>query len=97
MKKAALLLFLLIGCAHSIKNVSDCDRVDGIKRVECNGRSIAYLSDHQQPFDVQCGDLSREFLQPPGNDFSREDDVDNVGRHRVGSCGFAHRHVPEEG
>ncbi|TMA29479.1 MAG: hypothetical protein E6J78_01660 [Deltaproteobacteria bacterium] len=35
MKIAALLLLLLAGCAHVIKDVSDCDKVAGERRVEC--------------------------------------------------------------
>jgi hypothetical protein len=29
------LTLLLAGCAHSIKDVSDCDQVAGEKRIEC--------------------------------------------------------------
>ncbi len=35
MKIAALLLLLLAGCAHVIKDVSDCDKGAGERRVEC--------------------------------------------------------------
>lgn len=35
MKIAALMLLLLAGCAHVIKDVSDCDKVAGERRVEC--------------------------------------------------------------
>ena len=36
MKRAALLLLLAAAaCAHAIKEVSDCDRVGGERRVEC--------------------------------------------------------------
>jgi hypothetical protein len=35
MKKALLLLFALTGCAHAIKNLSDCDQVTGDQRVAC--------------------------------------------------------------
>ncbi len=35
MKKALLLLFALAGCAHAIKNLSDCDQVAGDQRIAC--------------------------------------------------------------
>jgi hypothetical protein len=35
MKRALLAALLAAGCAHAIKDVSDCDRVSGEKRFEC--------------------------------------------------------------
>jgi hypothetical protein len=35
MKKALLLFFFLAGCAHAIKNLSDCDQVAGDQRIAC--------------------------------------------------------------
>ena len=41
MKRAILLLLLgTAGCAHAIKDVSDCDRVSGEKRVECGACTL---------------------------------------------------------
>jgi len=41
MKKRNLLLLLLAaGCAHAIKDVSDCDRVSGERRVECGACTV---------------------------------------------------------
>jgi hypothetical protein len=41
MTRSFLLLALLaMGCAHAIKNVSDCDRVTGEKRVECGACTV---------------------------------------------------------
>ena len=34
-KRLLPLALLALGCAHAIKDVSDCDRVAGEKRVEC--------------------------------------------------------------
>jgi hypothetical protein len=36
----SLLLLLAAGCASAIKNVSDCDRVAGDKRVECGACTV---------------------------------------------------------
>ena len=36
----SLLLLLAAGCASAIKNVSDCDRVSGDKRVECGACTV---------------------------------------------------------
>ena len=36
MKRLLWLALLSLGCAHAIKDVSDCDRVAGEKRVECD-------------------------------------------------------------
>ena len=33
-------LLLALGCAHAIKDVSDCDKVDGSKRVECGACTV---------------------------------------------------------
>ncbi len=35
MKWVLVIALLLAGCAHAIKDVSDCDRVAGEKRIEC--------------------------------------------------------------
>ena len=35
MKRAFVAALLLTGCAHAIKDVSDCDRVSGERRLEC--------------------------------------------------------------
>src|SRR6267143_845670 len=35
MKRGLVLLLLAAGCAHAIKDVSDCDRVAGEQRIEC--------------------------------------------------------------
>jgi hypothetical protein len=35
MKRTLVLLVLATGCAHAIKDVSDCDKVTGQRRVEC--------------------------------------------------------------
>ena len=40
MKKALLLALLAAGCAHAIKDVSDCDRVTGEKRIECGACTV---------------------------------------------------------
>jgi hypothetical protein len=40
MKRALSLALLLAGCAHAIKDVSDCDRVDGERRVECGACTV---------------------------------------------------------
>ena len=41
MTRTSLLLALLaMGCAHAIKDVSDCDRVTGEKRVECGACTV---------------------------------------------------------
>jgi len=41
MKRAVFLLLLAAaGCAHAIKDVSDCDRVSGEKRVECGACTL---------------------------------------------------------
>jgi len=40
MKRALLLALLACGCAHAIKDLSDCDRVDGEKRVECGACTL---------------------------------------------------------
>jgi hypothetical protein len=41
MKRAILLLLLAAaGCAHAIKDVSDCDRVAGERRVECSACTL---------------------------------------------------------
>jgi hypothetical protein len=36
MRATLLLVLLACGCAHAIKELSDCDRVTGEKRVECS-------------------------------------------------------------
>ena len=36
----SLLLLLAAGCASAIKNVSDCDRVAGDRRVECGACTV---------------------------------------------------------
>jgi hypothetical protein len=40
MKRALSLALLLAGCAHAIKDVSDCDRVTGERRVECGACTV---------------------------------------------------------
>ena len=40
MKKALLAVLLAAGCAHAIKDVSDCDKVTGEKRVECGACTV---------------------------------------------------------
>lgn len=41
MKRAAIVLLLLAaGCAHAIKDVSDCDKVSGEKRLECGACTV---------------------------------------------------------
>ena len=45
MRKAMVLLLALAGCAHGIKNVADCDRVDGLKRVECGACTLQNKAD----------------------------------------------------
>ncbi len=41
MKKIPFVLLLAAaGCAHAIKDVSDCDKVAGEKRVECGACTI---------------------------------------------------------
>jgi hypothetical protein len=40
MKRLLFALFLAAGCAHAIKDVSDCDRVSGEKRVECGACTV---------------------------------------------------------
>jgi hypothetical protein len=40
MRTALLALLLAAGCAHAIKDVSDCDKVDGEKRIECGACTI---------------------------------------------------------
>jgi hypothetical protein len=40
MKRALLFALLACGCAHAIKDLSDCDRVDGEKRVECGACTL---------------------------------------------------------
>jgi hypothetical protein len=40
MKRALSLALLLAGCAHAIKDVSDCDRVAGERRVECGACTV---------------------------------------------------------
>jgi hypothetical protein len=40
MKRALLLVLLATGCAHAIKDVSDCDRVTGEKRIECGACTV---------------------------------------------------------
>lgn len=40
MKRAFLLALLAAGCAHSIKDVSDCDKVTGERRVECSACTL---------------------------------------------------------
>ncbi len=35
MRRTLLLLLLAAGCAHAIKDISDCDKVAGEKRLEC--------------------------------------------------------------
>lgn len=35
MKWVLVIALLLAGCAHAIKDVSDCDKVAGEKRIEC--------------------------------------------------------------
>ncbi len=36
MKRILWLALLLLSCAHAIKDVSDCDRVTGERRIECS-------------------------------------------------------------
>lgn len=60
MKKAMLIFFLLAGCAHAIKSVSDCDRVDGVKRVECSACTVqnkadGYLGEYEYRPDNNAG------------------------------------------
>jgi hypothetical protein len=60
MKKALVIFFLLSGCAHAIKNVSDCDRVDGVKRVECGACTLqnkagGYLGEYEYKPDNDAG------------------------------------------
>lgn len=46
MKKLALLALLAsAGCTHVIKNVRDCDEVQGEKRVECSACLVANKAD----------------------------------------------------
>jgi hypothetical protein len=40
MKLGLLLLLLLAGCAHAIKDVSDCDKVAGEQRVACGACTL---------------------------------------------------------
>ena len=40
MKTILSLALLLAGCAHAIKDVSDCDRVTGERRVECDACTV---------------------------------------------------------
>jgi len=40
MRKAVFVLLIAAGCAHLIKDVSDCDRVGGEKRVECGACTL---------------------------------------------------------
>ena len=40
MKLGLLLLLLLAGCAHAIKDVSDCDRVAGDQRIACGACTL---------------------------------------------------------
>ncbi|HET7788361.1 MAG TPA: hypothetical protein VIR81_06055 [Myxococcales bacterium] len=40
MKRALLLALLAGGCAHAIKDVSDCDHVTGEKRLECSACTV---------------------------------------------------------
>jgi hypothetical protein len=40
-KLACLALLLASACTHVIKNVSDCDQVQGEKRVECGACLVA--------------------------------------------------------
>jgi hypothetical protein len=40
MKRALWLALLLCGCAHAIKDVSDCDGVSGERRVECGACTV---------------------------------------------------------
>ncbi|HZX95297.1 MAG TPA: hypothetical protein VFE90_12325 [Myxococcales bacterium] len=40
MRKAVFVLLIAAGCAHAIKDVSDCDRVGGEKRVECGACTL---------------------------------------------------------
>ncbi len=61
MKKAIILFFALAGCAHAIKNVSDCDRVDGLKRLECGACTVqnkadGYLGEYEYRPDNNAGD-----------------------------------------
>jgi hypothetical protein len=35
MKRVLWIVLFFAGCAHAIKNVSECDQVAGEKRVEC--------------------------------------------------------------
>ena len=38
--KWMLLAVLAVGCAHGIKNVSDCDKVTAEKRIECGACTL---------------------------------------------------------
>ena len=40
MKRLLPLVLLLAGCAHAIKDVSDCDRVAGDRRLECGACTL---------------------------------------------------------
>ena len=40
MKRLLFALLFALGCAHAIKDVSDCDRVSGEKRVECGACTL---------------------------------------------------------
>jgi hypothetical protein len=39
-KKSLFVLLLAAGCAHAIKDVSDCDKVTGERRVECSACTV---------------------------------------------------------
>ena len=40
MRTALVVLLLAAGCAHGIRDVSDCDKVTGEKRVECGACTV---------------------------------------------------------
>ena len=40
MKRLLLAALAAAGCAHAIKDVSDCDRVTGERRVECSACTV---------------------------------------------------------
>lgn len=42
---AAAALLLAAGCTHTIKNLQDCDEVQGEKRIECGACLVANKAD----------------------------------------------------
>ena len=61
MNRALLALALAAGCAHAIKEVSDCDKVTGEKRVECTActaqnKAQGWLGEYEYRPDNKDGD-----------------------------------------